>query len=393
MSDALPPWTFHHATRRVITGAGRLTALAELIEEFGRTRIAVVLDPYFASGGLQQRLDSLFELATVTGSFHVVAAGEPDIRGVEHCRSFLEQSDADMVVAIGGGSAMDVAKVARAHLANPGPLQALAGPTAGPLLPAASVCVCVPTTAGTGAEVSESAIIGETGPADRKLIFRSAELAATIAILDPELAVTAPAQVTATAGFDAITHAVEAFTSSLSGPLTDPLAGSAMQLLSGAVAHSVRDPGDLTARSMALLGSMQAAMAFNSANLGLAHAISGALGALYKVPHGMANALALPWTLAYNHADLGQKGNAVAAIFGADTPAAGLSKLRHEIGLDLSLDRFVVGDDKLDKVAEAAMLSGQVRMNPREPVLDEVRLILEHMRQPTGGEPPILLPR
>lgn len=392
MSEALPPCTLFHATRRVIFGAGKLMAIADLVDEFGCKRPAVVLDAYFEAGGMQQRLDSLFEIATGGGAaFHLVPNHEPDTRSVEACRAFLEGAAPDMIIAIGGGTAMDTAKVARMLLSNPGDIKSIAGPVGVRMKPHSSLCVCIPTTAGTGSEVSESAVVGVPGESQRKMLFRAAEMAADVAILDPELTTSAPAKVTASAGFDAITHAVEAFTSNMSGPLTDPLAGSAMQLLAGSVAHAVKEPADLTARSMCLMGSMQAAMAFNSANLGLAHAISGALGALYHVPHGVANALALPWTMAFNQAELGQKGNAISAIFGGDTAAHGLSKVRFDIGLDLSLDSFVVGSDKLDKVAEAAMLSGQIKMNPREPTLSDMRAILEHMREPTGGEPPLLI--
>ncbi|KAA3628494.1 MAG: iron-containing alcohol dehydrogenase [Proteobacteria bacterium] len=135
---------------------------------------------------------------------------------------------------------------------------------------------------------------------------------------------------------------------------------------------------------------MQAGIAFNSAHLGLAHAIAGALGALNHVPHGLANALALPWTMAFNQPELGEKGDEIATILAAPTAAAGLSRLRREIGLDQSLDDWVDGDASRDAVAAGAMKSGQIRVNPRTPQEREVRAIVEAMRTPTGGDQPVL---
>ena len=133
---------------------------------------------------------------------------------------------------------------------------------------------------------------------------------------------------------------------------------------------------------------MQAGIAFNSAHLGLAHAIAGALGALNHVPHGLANSLGLPWTMAFNQPELGVKGDEIAQIFNGDTAAAGLSKLRYEIGLDLSLDEWVKDEAGRDAVAAGAMKSGQIRVNPRLPNEQQIRLIVESMRAPTGGYQP-----
>jgi alcohol dehydrogenase class IV len=287
---------------------------------------------------------------------------------------------------------MDTAKAARMVASNPGPIDNIVGPVGVFMLPHPSLFVCVPTTAGTGSEVSESAIVGKTGT-DYKMILRSSEMSARIALLDPELSVTAPARVTAASGYDAVTHAVEAFTSKVSGPMTDPFARSAMELLVNALPVACSEPNNIDARAACLVGSMQAGIAFNSAHLGLSHAIAGALGALYDVPHGLANALALPWTMAFNQPELGAKGDQISQIFDTPTAAAGLSRLRHSIGLDISLDEWVADDTARDAVAAGAMKSGQIRVNPRAPDQNQVRGIIEAMRTPTGGKEPELPPK
>ncbi len=381
------PFSFSHATHRVVFGNGCLAQLPDVARQEKRHRALVILDEFFLGGDLHQRLEEL--LAGFAPRFHGIPRHEPDTDTVEDARAALVDSNADLVIAIGGGSAMDTAKAARMAASNPGPIDDIVGPMGVYMLPHPSFFVCVPTTAGTGSEVSESAIVAKTGT-DYKMVLRSPEMSARLALLDPELSVTAPASVTAASGYDAVTHAVEAFTSKVSGPMTDPYARSAMQLLARGLPVAFREPDNLDARAACLVGSMQAGIAFNSAHLGLAHAIAGALGALNHVPHGLANALALPWTMAFNQPTLGNKGDEIAQIFGGDTAAAALSRLRLEVGLDLSLDDWVGDDAGRDAVAAGAMKSGQVRVNPRLPEANELRDIVEAMRTPTGGAQPQL---
>lgn len=383
----IAPFTFHHSTHRVRYAPGALAELGALAEEFGCRRAAVVMDAYFLGGAVEARIAEA--LAAASPVFHGVPQQEPDTDIVEAVRAFLAEADPDLIIAVGGGSAMDAAKVARILLSNTGPIEDIVGPVGVKMIPHRSLFVCVPTTAGTGSEVSESAIVAKTGT-DYKMIFRSAEMTARVAILDPELSVTAPAHVTAASGYDAVTHAVEAFTSRASGPMTDPIAVGAMEKLARFLPVAFAAPDDVEARGACLIGSMQAAIAFNSAHLGLAHAISGALGALHHVPHGLANALALPWTMAFNQPELGEKGDLIARLFGGETAAEALSKLRRTVDLDRSLDAFVESDAERDAVAEGASKSGQVRVNPRASTAHEIRTILEAMRTPTGGAQPHL---
>jgi alcohol dehydrogenase len=385
--NPLAPFTFVHSNRRVVYAPGALDRLADLVKESGLERAAVVLDAYFMTTPLRARLDALLREATgASPAFHGVPAHEPDTETIDACRNALIAADPDLVVAVGGGSAMDTAKVARMLLANPGPVEGIAG--FGKRMNAhRSLCVCVPTTAGTGSEVSESAIAGKPGH-DIKLIFRSQDMTPQVALLDPQLAVTAPPLVTATAGYDAVTHAVESYVSKMASVMTDPYAVSAMELLARWLPVAYREPENLAARGGCLVGSMQAAIAFNSANLGLAHAISAPLGAQLHVAHGMGNALALPYVTAYNEPALGEKGARVARIFGGRSAAEGMARIRRAVELDLSLDRFVPDAAAREKVAQSAMKSGQVKMNPRLATVEHMRAILEAMRSPTGDGAP-----
>lgn len=380
------PFEFAHATPRVIVAPGAVERLAELAKGIGARRAALVVDGFFAGGAVEQRLrDILDPVLEAPATVHPVPNREPDTASVEDCRAALATADADMIVAVGGGSALDTAKVARMLLSNPGPVEAIAG-FGLVMQPHSSLLVCLPTTAGTGSEVSLSAVIGLKG-SNAKLIYNAPQMSAAVAILDAELSVTAPPQVTASAGYDAVTHAVEAYVSNFASPMTDPLAVGAMDSLAAFLPVAFREPDNLPARSACLVASAQAAMAFNSANLGLAHAISGPLGAMFGVAHGLANAIVLPAVAAYNAPILGVKGDVIAGIFDGPTPAAGLARLRSELGLDVGLDDFVPDSEGLEALAEAAMKSGQVRMNPRPATIEHMRAILAASRAPNAGEP------
>jgi alcohol dehydrogenase len=378
----IEPFSFLHSTRRVLFAWDGVARLADIAAEQGARRIALIADGFFRGHALIERLGALLAPSVI----HFVPQHEPDIAVAEACAAALASADPDMIVALGGGSAMDAAKVARMLLSNPGPVEAIAG-FGKTLRPHRSLLVCVPTTAGTGSEVSESAILSRAD-GDTKLIFRSPEMTAHIALLDPALTLSAPAAVTAQSGYDAVTHAVEAYVSKAASLMSDPFAERALALLAQFLPLAWAEPDHQEARARCLIASCQAAIAFNSANLGLAHAISAPLGALHHVPHGLGNALALPAVTAFNQPVLGGKGRLIAELLGAPTAAAGLSKLRHAIGLDIGLDEFVPSEAARDAVARAALRSGQVRMNPRLADFDQMREILEAARAPTGGAPP-----
>lgn len=387
--QAPAPFNFVHSNRRIICAWDGISRLGDLAREAGARRPALVMDAFFAGSATAARVQALLTEGTGNAPVcHFAPPYEPDTVGIEACAAALAPANPDFIVAIGGGSAMDLAKVARLLLANPGDAYAISG-FGKTFKPHASLLVAVPTTAGTGSEVSESAIAGKTG-SDIKLIFRSQEMTPQIALLDAALGVSAPPMVTAASGYDAVTHAVEAYVSNAASIMTDPLAHSAMQLLARWLPLAWREPENQAARTWCLIASTQAAIAFNSANLGLAHAISAPLGAQLHVGHGLGNALALPAVTAYNEPVLGDKGREIARIFDAPTAATAMSKLRHRLDLDLSLDNYVPDDAARERIAQAAMKSGQVRMNPRAAGIEHMRAILESMRTPTGGSEPML---
>jgi len=230
------------------------------------------------------------------------------------------------------------------------------------------------------------AIISQSS-SDVKLRYRSAELAATIAVLDPALTVSVPPMVTAQTGIDAFTHALESYVSKASGLMTEPFSMAAMTRLARWLPVAYRQGDHAEARSQCLIASMQTAVVFNSTMLGMAHAIAAPLGNLFHVAHGLGNALALPAVTAFNEPVLAGKAKVIAEICGAASAAAGVARLRFDVGLDLSLDDYVADHQGREAVAVATLKSGNMETNPRPAELADVRAVIAAMRRPNGGAP------
>ena len=387
----LDPFLFRHSTRQVIYAPGALASIGELVRSRRLRRVALVIDHFFRGHEVCERIRSLAERSGAAFAVHAPPDREPDTDSVEACRRFLAEIDPDCVLAVGGGSTMDTAKVARILLSNPGDVAQAAGFDR-EFLPHPSLFVCMPTTAGTGSEVSEMAVVS-LADSDVKLRYRSQNMTAEVAVLDPELTVSAPRSVTAACGFDALTHAVEGFVSRLASPMTDPYTIDAVRRLARWLPIVFEEPDSTAARGQCLLASTLAACAFNSTQLGLAHAIAAPLGALHHVAHGVANALALPAVTAFNEPCLGDKSAALAQALGSSatdsgSAAAGIASLRERLSLDRGLDEYVETEAEREAIAVAALKSGNVATNPREPTLADVRGVLCAMRTPLRGAPP-----
>ncbi|MBH60940.1 MAG: hypothetical protein CL569_00505 [Alphaproteobacteria bacterium] len=387
LDGAPEPFFFRHSARQILFGPGKLSELAEIAKARNVERVVVVMDGFFIGGPLEARVREVLG-NVIDVEVHGVPIQEPDTETVEACRQVLEDQLPDMVIAVGGGSTMDTAKVARILLSNPGSVEEMAG-FERYYEPHRSIMVCVPSTAGTASEVSEMAVIGLKG-SDIKLRYRSQNMTAQFAVLDPELLLSAPPSVTANTGYDALTHAIESYISRGANIMSDPYALDAIRRLVKWLPVAYREGDNLTARGHCHIGSMLAGVAFNSTQLGLAHAIAAPLGNIHHVVHGKANALALPAIIAYNEPELGEKGQILAETLGSETPSEGVARIRAELDLDIGLDEIVTTDEERETIIEAAMKSGNVPYSPREPSVEHIRAIVASMRQPIGASRPVL---
>ena len=285
---------------RVVFGRGTAHRIGELAAEWGRTALVVTNASQAGDGGITDRLS---ERLTQAGVRTVVwqQRGEPVIDDVEQATAVARQASCDLVIGLGGGSAIDAAKAVAGLLSNGGsPLDYLEVIGRGQKLsrPAAP-WIAVPTTAGTGAEVTRNAVLG--CPEKRfKASLRSSYLLASVALVDAELAVGVSREVTASSGLDALCQLIESYTSNRAQPLTDALALPGIALAARALPRACADGRDLESREDLALAALWSGMALANAGLGAVHGFAAPLGANFPVPHGTVCAALLPHVMAAN---------------------------------------------------------------------------------------------
>ncbi len=294
---------------------------------------------------------------------------DPPAPMIERAAALARERDVGGVLAIGGGSVIDTAKLA-AHLAlSDRPLGDIYGVNrcTGPRLP----LVCVPTTGGTGSEMTPISVVTKSDT--EKMGVSDPVLMPDMAVLDPRLSVSLPADHTAATGVDAMVHAIEAYTSALrKNPVSDALALEALRLLSATIHRAVAAPEDIAARGAMLLGSMLAGKAFANAPCAAVHALAYPLGARFHLPHGLSNALLLPAILRFNRsaaeADYARLGEVIFGRAGADALIEGAARLGPDLGLPTQLSAVGIGENDLPVMARDAMAQTRLLQNNPRPV-------------------------
>jgi len=289
----------------ILTGPGSVRTLVDNIKARGLDHILVVTDKVLMDLKL---LDGLQTALTENGVNYVIfddVQPNPTIENVEAGRELYKQNNCKAIIAFGGGSPMDCAKAIGARIRNPYLPVRFMGGLFRVLIPIPPF-FCIPTTAGTGSETTIAAIV-TNAETHEKFAIMDPKLVPRIAVLDPELMVGLPPFVTATTGMDALTHAVEAFINQNGTAYTDENALLATKLIFENLEKAYDDGSDLEARNNMALASFYAGIAFTRAYVGYVHAIAHRLGGLYGVPHGLANAVVLPYVLEYSRKDAEEK--------------------------------------------------------------------------------------
>ncbi len=281
----------------LLVGPGSSARLGQAVAGFGHRKILVVTDAIISRLGLLKPLTEALEAGGAR--FVVFDKITPDapIPLIEEGIAFFQEHDCDAIVAFGGGSAMDASKAIAVAVANPKPLRQLAGYFKGLRTPVR--IYAVPTTAGTGSEVTVAAVISDP-ERGRKLVIVDPRIVPKMAALDPSLMTGLPPAVTAATGIDALTHAIEAFVGNWKTPYSDGMALSAVGLIFENLRTAYREGGNLQAREKMSLASTYAGFAFTRANVGYVHAIAHQFGGRYHTPHGLANAIMLPHVLRFS---------------------------------------------------------------------------------------------
>jgi alcohol dehydrogenase len=357
------------ARTRLVFGAGVLSQLGALAAGLGFRRTLLVSDPGLLPSGHPERAAELLGASGVTARLFHDFDHDPDSVMVQRAADAARALGADSFVALGGGSSLDCAKGANFLLAGGGRMQDYRGygKAAGALLP----MIGVPTTAGTGSEAQSYALISDAETHD-KMACGDPGAAFRIALLDPELTVSQPPHVTATAGYDALSHAVESYVTAVRTPLSAVLAREAFRLLDGHFERVLHAPEDVEARGAMLLGAHLAGLAIEASMLGATHACANPLSARYGTTHGVAIALMLPHVVRWN---AGPAGALYAALLqaagrapGAD-PAGALAARLEELAVAAALPRGLraagVSQEHLAELAAHAAEQWTGRFNPR----------------------------
>lgn len=371
-------------TPRVIVRPGALRQPADWAAGLPGRRLFVVTDPgLVAAGVVAPAVAALEAVGLAVTVYSEVEADPPEARVLATVEA-AQAAGAEVVVGLGGGSSLDTAKLVALLAATPQPLTEIygIGLARGPRLP----LVQIPTTAGTGSEVTPIAIL--TTPSQEKKGVVSPLLYPDLAILDAELTLGLPPSVTAMTGIDAMVHAIEAYTSKIKkNPLADGLAREALRLLYENLPKVLADGRDAGARSAMLVGSMMAGMAFANAPVGAVHALAYPLGGHFHVPHGLSNALVLAPVLAYNlpaaetlYAELAAVINPAQRFASAADAAKwfvdDMARLVAAMPFAQTLRAVGVGEGDLDLLATDAMKVERLLVNnPRPMTLEAARAI------------------
>ncbi len=326
-----PTFLFQHRTI-VDFGDGALARLGDHVRSIGAQRALVVCDQGIVDAGIAERaLGVLHEAGVATGCFSEVNPNPRDA-DCQAAASAVAAHGATCVVGLGGGSALDTAKSAAALATNGGTVKDWEDPRRLDRAPLPTVCV--PTTAGTGSEVTFVAVITDED-AHYKMTLLDPRLAPDVAVLDPALTVSLPASLTAATGMDALTHAVEAYTCRAANPLTDALAIRAVTLVHEHLERAVAVGDDLDARAGMLLASLLAGMAFGNSDVGAVHCMGETLGGRYDTPHGIACAVFLAPVFEFNSEAAPERHAAIARALGVtadgdalEVAAAGAAEIR-----------------------------------------------------------------
>ena len=368
-----------HSTRSILVERGGAANLAKIIQARGGKSVLIVTDPGVLSAGLLSQSQQGFkDLGIALDVFSQVQA-DPPISVIENAVNAAQQCRADYIVGFGGGSSMDVAKLVALLATGKEKLSDVYGVGAakGPRLP----LILVPTTAGTGSEVTTISIVTVSDSEKKGVV--SPHLLPDLALLDAQLTLGLPSHVTAATGIDAMVHAIEAFTTKrLKNPISDCLAKEALRFLASNLHRAVRSGDDIEARENMLLGACLAGMAFTNAPVAGVHALAYPIGARFHVPHGLSNALMLGPVMRFNleqahsmYAELGQiiqPGLLGSTLDQAAQLADYLGSLATELGLPGRLTDVGITENDINQLAADAMLQTRLLMNsPREITLQD----------------------
>jgi len=367
----------------LITGSGSSEKVGEESKKLGVKKALIVTDQVMVKLGVVEGTKKAFEQSKVQFAIYDAVATEPTVDYVIEGLKIFKDKGCDFLVAVGGGSPIDTAKAIAIMATNPGSIEEYKG--LGKVAKAGVPLIAIPTTGGTGSEVTQFTIITDT-KTDVKMLIGSPFIMPTVAIVDPLLTLSCPRGLTAAVGIDALTHAVEAYVSVKAQPMSDIFSLSAIELISGNLRQAWANGNNVEAREKTMLGALQAGIAFSNASVALVHGMSRPIGAYFHVAHGASNAALLgvvtefslignPTRYAHIAKAMGENIVGLTDIEASQLAAKAIKTLIRDIKIP-SLKELGVEKGKLDqlapKMAEDAIASGSPGNNPRQATKEEI---------------------
>ena len=369
---------------RIVAGPDSIEQIADIVKDYGATRVLIISDKGVARAGLIERPMALLEAAGITVSILDDTPPEPEVEQANAIFTAAKNSGCDMVVGIGGGSAMDVAKLIAVLLNNDVTLRELLNRA--PIAKRGLPTLMIPTTAGTGSETTPNSIV--LVPEDElKVGIVSPKLMPDCVILDPKMTLGLPPAITASTGMDALCHAIECYTSKKGNPFSEMIALKAISLISRSIRRAFNTGTDIDARHDMLLGAMYGGMCIATSSTTAVHALAYPLGGKYRIAHGVSNAILLPFVMRFNAVGNEDKFRDVAVAMGldvdpADSKAAtekfieAIFELNRDLQIPSDLKRWNITAADLDTLVEgAAKVTRLLDNNPRPMDKNDIRAI------------------
>lgn len=355
--------------REIFYGQQALLKAAAAAGKYGQKAL-LISDKNLAELGYINKVKKIFEEQKLEIEVFAEINSEPDDLQVEQALNYFKAKNCDFIIALGGGSPIDTAKAVAIMLNHPGHIRDYQG--LNKLNNQLTPVIAIPTTAGTGSEATQYTVINDLKN-DVKMLIGDPRIIPEIAVVDPELTLSVPAQITAATAFDALTHAIEGYTSVNHQPLTDTLALSAVKRIFNNLETACQKPADLQARTQLALAALEAGMVINNSSVTIVHGMSRPLGALYHLPHGLSNAVLLTNCLEYAASGAPDRFAEVARAIGveadkqdqltiAQSGIAKIKELAQRLNIPENISQLEILEESylanLDKMATDALASG-----------------------------------
>lgn len=363
-------------------GVGIIKVLGEELRLLEAQKIMIITDKGLVDTGIVNKITEIIDSEGMSYIVYDEIEANPKDYNVEACAEKAREESIDCIVAFGGGSPIDAAKAVAVLARQGGKAKDYQGK--GKIKDNCLPLITIPTTAGTGSEVTFSSVITDTKE-KFKFTIKSTAIAAKTAIIDPELTLTVPPGITAATGIDALTHAIEGYTANCTEPIAEAVGLYAVEYIAQNIEEAVNNGGNIAARDKMMMGSLLAGVSFSHADVASVHCMAEALGSIYDAPHGMCNAILLPYVMEYNLPSTEYKYARIARAMGIeennDYQAAvkgieHIKKMSKEIGLP-GIRALNVNPDDFELLAEMSERNGSNESNPREITKDDYVMLFK----------------